>query len=96
MAAPMNLIFALQSCCGHAPKKSLGFAFFDHSEELAQFGFHVFSLYDEIQKAMFEEKFGGLETFGQVFAYCFFDDAGAGKADECSGFSDVNVAQHGK
>ncbi|EPX82684.1 hypothetical protein ruthe_03142 [Rubellimicrobium thermophilum DSM 16684] len=43
---------------------------------------------------MIEQVFGALEPFGKLLANRLFDHAGAGKADQCAGFGDLDIAQH--
>ena len=45
---------------------------------------------------MLQQVLGALEPVGQGLAYRLLDHAGTGKADQCAGFGDLDVAQHGK
>ena len=51
---------------------------------------------DGVEEAVLEEEFAALEAFGELLADGLLDDAGAGEADECSGFGYVEVAEHGE
>jgi hypothetical protein len=51
---------------------------------------------DFIDEAFLEGVFGGLEIVREFFAEGLFDDASAGKADRRFGFSENDIAQHGK
>ncbi|CAM3338581.1 hypothetical protein PANO111632_14890 [Paracoccus nototheniae] len=49
---------------------------------------------DAVQHAMFQQIFGALESFGQLFADGLFDDPGACETDQGIRFGDVDIAQH--
>src|SRR5229473_1461051 len=59
-------------------------------------GLEVLAVDDGVEKAVFEEEFGALKAFGELLPDGLFNDAGAGEADERAGFTDVEVAEHGK
>ena len=51
---------------------------------------------DGVEEAVFEEEFGALKAFGEFLADGLLDDPRAGETDECAGFADVEVAEHGE
>ena len=51
---------------------------------------------DSIEKSVLEEKFTSLEALGQLLANRLLDNTRSGEADQGSGFSDVQIAQHGE
>src|SRR5713226_9517544 len=59
-------------------------------------GLEVLAVDDGVEKAVFEQEFGALKSFGELLPDGLFNDAGAGEADERAGFTDVEVAEHGK
>src|SRR5713226_3312243 len=59
-------------------------------------GLEVLAVDDGVEKAVFEEEFGALKAFGELLSDGLFNDAWAGEADECAGFADVKVAEHGE
>ena len=50
---------------------------------------------DHIDHAMIQQIFSPLEALGKLFPNGIFDDSLAGKADQCAGLRDMDVAEHG-
>ncbi len=69
---------------------------FHPGESRGEVELHLFAGDDGVEEAVFEEEFAALEAFGELLADGLLDDARASEADECSGFGDVEVAEHGE
>jgi len=65
-------------------------------KEVYQCTAELSSINDDIYKTVILEKFGALETFGEVLSNSFPNHPGTGKANERSGFCNVDIAQHCK
>lgn len=53
-----------------------------HLQNFCQDFFHLFPLYDTVDEAMFQKKFGLLESFRKFLSDRLFDDARSGKPDQ--------------
>ena len=47
-----------------------------------------------IERALFDQELAALEALGQLFAHRLLDHARTGKADQCIGLGDVDIAEH--
>ena len=56
---------------------------------------HVAARHHHIDHAVVFQKFGALETFGQPLADRLLDHPRSGKADDGTGFGNLDIAEHG-
>src|SRR5262249_15570101 len=63
--------------------------------QIGERGSQVAARYHHVDHAVIPEILGTLETVGQLLADGLLDHARSGKADERTGFGDLNVTEHG-
>src|SRR5277367_1361321 len=97
--------FCTRACCGAASSRpSEKSARTDSSyvirladeeiEGLADVRLQFLARDDGVEETVFEEEFGGLETFGKFPADGFVDHARAGKTDQRAGLRNIQIAEH--
>src|SRR3546814_992166 len=64
---------------------------YDLAQSRAQFA----SMHHHVDHAVIQKIFGALESLGQFFPNGVLDNALPCKTDECIGFGNLNIAQHG-
>src|SRR5215831_5315998 len=56
---------------------------------------HVFPMHDGVDHSVLEEEFAALESIRQFLFDGLFDNPRTRESDQCSGFGDVEIAEHG-
>src|SRR5260370_41593274 len=59
-------------------------------------GFEVLAVDDGVEKAVLEQEFRALESFGEFLANGLLDDARSSESNERAGLANIEVAEHGE